>query len=89
MRLTRASTSVTPSGAATRCNRPSASSVRPPRGAAMIWASESRAYDANPEFAAFYRSLQAYRKVLGREGDILVIQPDGEFYKYLRDPAHH
>ena len=58
-------------------------------GEAQALAIRARAYAANPEFAAFYRSLQAYRKVLGREGDILVIQPDGEFYKYLRDPAHH
>jgi len=49
----------------------------------------ARAYGANPEFAAFYRSLQAYRNVLGHEGDVLVIQPDGEFYKYLHDPARH
>jgi modulator of FtsH protease HflC len=52
--------------------------------AAAIYA---RAYGVNPEFAAFYRSLQAYRSALGREGDILVIEPDGEFYKYLHGPA--
>ena len=52
--------------------------------AALIYA---RSYGANPEFAAFYRSLQAYRTALGREGDILVIEPDGDFYKYLRSPA--
>jgi membrane protease subunit HflC len=43
----------------------------------------ARAYGANAEFAAFYRSLQAYKNTLGREGDILVISPDGEFFKYL------
>jgi membrane protease subunit HflC len=58
-------------------------------GDAQAVAIRARAYAANPEFAAFYRSLQAYRNVLGREGDILVIQPDGEFYKYLRSPARH
>ncbi len=58
-------------------------------GDAQAAAIHARAYGGNPEFAAFYRSLQAYRNVLGREGDILVIQPDGEFYKYLRDPARH
>jgi len=47
----------------------------------------ARAYGRNPEFAAFYRSLEAYRTALGREGDVLVIQPDGDFYKYLRSPA--
>ena len=49
----------------------------------------ARSYGANPEFAAFYQSLQAYRTALGREGDVLVIQPEGEFYKYLHSPARH
>ncbi len=48
--------------------------------AAVIY---SRAYGRNPEFAAFYRSMQAYRNSIGREGDIMVVQPDGEFFKYL------
>jgi membrane protease subunit HflC len=39
------------------------------------------------EFFAFYRSLQAYRKTVGREGDVLVLSPDSQFFKYLRDPA--
>jgi membrane protease subunit HflC len=49
----------------------------------------ARSFGRDPEFAAFWRSLQAYRTALGREGDVLVIQPDGEFYKYLRSPARH
>jgi len=58
-------------------------------GDAQAAAIHARAYGSNPEFAAFYRSLQAYRNVLGHEGDILVIQPDGEFYQYLHSPARH
>lgn len=54
--------------------------------AALIYA---RAWGASPEFAAFYRSLAAYRATLGREGDVLVITPDGEFFKYLHNPARH
>jgi modulator of FtsH protease HflC len=54
--------------------------------AATIYA---KAYGRNPEFANFYRSLQAYRNSLGREGDIMVIQPDGDFYRYLRSSARH
>jgi len=54
--------------------------------AAMIYA---RAYGRSPEFATFYRSLQAYRSALGLEGDILVIEPEGDFYKYLRSAARH
>ncbi len=52
--------------------------------AAEIYA---HAYSKDPEFYAFYRSLQAYRSSLGKEGDLLVLAPDGEFFKYLKDPA--
>jgi membrane protease subunit HflC len=49
----------------------------------------ARAYSKNPEFYAFYRSLQAYERSLGKDGDLLVITPDGEFFKYLKDPNKH
>jgi membrane protease subunit HflC len=52
--------------------------------AAAIYAS---AYNKNPEFYAFYRSLQAYRQSLGQDRDLIVISPDGEFFKYLKSPA--
>lgn len=47
----------------------------------------SKAYARDPEFYAFYRSLQAYERSLGKDGDLLVVTPDGEFFKYLKDPA--
>ena len=47
----------------------------------------TRAYGKNPEFAVFYQSLQAYKDSLGRDGDVLVIQPDSDFYKYLHSPG--
>jgi membrane protease subunit HflC len=50
--------------------------------AAAIYA---RAYGRNAEFYAFYRGLQAYRRALGKQGDVLVITPEGEFFKYLKD----
>jgi membrane protease subunit HflC len=52
-------------------------------------AAYAKAYGANPEFAAFYRSLQAYKSSLGRDGDILVIAPEGEFFKYLHSASGH
>lgn len=52
--------------------------------AAAIYA---QAYGRNPELAAFTESLQAYRKVIGQNGDILVITPQGEFFKYLRSAS--
>jgi membrane protease subunit HflC len=48
--------------------------------AAEIYAN---AYTQDPEFYAFYRSIDAYRKSLGNEGDILVLDPNNEFFRYL------
>ena len=45
----------------------------------------ARAYSRNAEFYSFYRGMQAYRRSLGKQGDILVIEPDGEFFKYLKE----
>jgi len=47
----------------------------------------AKAYSKNPEFYAFYRSLQAYERSLGKDGDLIVVSPDGEFFKYLKDPG--
>jgi membrane protease subunit HflC len=59
------------------------------RGEADLAAANAyaKAYGSNPEFAAFYRSLQAYRNTLGRDGDILVLSPEGEFFKYLHSAS--
>lgn len=43
------------------------------------------AYNRNPEFYAFYRSLQAYKNSLGKDGDVMVVSPDSEFFRYMRD----
>tara|TARA_B100001245_G_scaffold29309_1_gene18967 strand:- start:720 stop:1592 length:873 start_codon:yes stop_codon:yes gene_type:complete len=43
----------------------------------------STAYNQDPEFYAFYRSIDAYRNSLGRSGDIMVIDPNNEFFRYL------
>ena len=51
--------------------------------AAEIYA---KAYGRNPEFYAFYRSMQAYREALGRDSDVMVISPDSDFFKYLKQP---
>jgi modulator of FtsH protease HflC len=45
----------------------------------------AKAHARNPEFFSFYRGMQAYRRSLGKQGDVLVLQPDGEFFKYLKD----
>lgn len=52
--------------------------------AAKIYAN---AFGRNAEFYSFYRSLQAYRESLGKQGDVLVISPDSDFFKYLNKPS--
>ena len=47
----------------------------------------AHAYSRDPEFYAFWRSLQAYERSLGKDGDLLVVTPDGEFFRYLKDSA--
>ena len=45
----------------------------------------AQAYNQSPEFYAFYRSLNAYQKVFEKGGDMMVLEPDSEFFKYFKD----
>jgi membrane protease subunit HflC len=45
----------------------------------------SEAYGRDPEFYAFYRSLEAYRNSFRSKSDVLVLDPSSEFFKYLKD----
>ncbi|MCY4212906.1 MAG: protease modulator HflC [Gammaproteobacteria bacterium] len=49
--------------------------------AASIYAS---AFNKDPEFYEFTRSLNAYGKVFADKGDMLVLDPNSEFFKYLK-----
>ena len=49
--------------------------------AAAIYA---QAYGANPEFYAFYRSLEAYKASFRGKSDVMVLDPNGEFFRYFR-----
>ncbi len=57
------------------------------RGAGDARAAEiySEAYAKDRDFYAFYRSMQAYRKAIGRDQDVLVLQPDSDFFKFLQN----
>ncbi|MDJ0709814.1 MAG: protease modulator HflC [Woeseiaceae bacterium] len=48
--------------------------------AAEIYAN---AFNKDPEFYAFYRSINAYKNSIGVEGDVLVLDPNNEFFRYL------
>ena len=52
--------------------------------AAQIYAS---AYNKDPEFYAFYRSIDAYKKSVGISGDVLVLDPNNEFFRYLNQSS--
>jgi modulator of FtsH protease HflC len=51
--------------------------------AASIYAD---AYGTNSEFYSFYRSLEAYQNTFADKGDIMVIDTESDFMKYLKDP---
>ena len=44
----------------------------------------ANAYGKNPEFYAFYRSLEAYRNSFKSKSDVLVLEPSSDFFKYMR-----
>jgi membrane protease subunit HflC len=43
----------------------------------------ANAYNADPEFFQFYRSMQSYRAALGGSGTTMVLSPDSEFFQYF------
>ena len=51
--------------------------------AAAIYAS---AYGQNAEFYAFYKSLESYKQTFKNKGDVLVLEPNSYFFKYMKDP---
>ncbi len=48
-----------------------------------------KAYSQDPEFYAFYRSLEAYRQVFRNKDTIMVLRPDNKFFKYFNEGKHH
>lgn len=49
------------------------------------------AYSKDPEFYAFYKSLQAYKDIFNnnKENNILVLKPDSQFFKYFTTAANN
>jgi membrane protease subunit HflC len=43
----------------------------------------AQAYTKDPEFYSFYRSINAYKNSIGNAGDIMVLDPNNEFFRYL------
>jgi membrane protease subunit HflC len=57
------------------------------QGDAKASATYAQAFQQNPEFYAFYRSLEAYRQSLKNKSDVLVLDPSSDFFKYLKSPS--
>lgn len=56
-------------------------------GDAKSTAIYAAAFGQNPEFYSFYRSLDAYRNSFRSKSDVLVVEPNSEFFKYLKGPG--
>jgi membrane protease subunit HflC len=46
----------------------------------------SEAFGKNPEFYAFYRSMEAYKQSFSSRNDVMVLQPNSEFFRYMKSP---
>ncbi|MET0507354.1 MAG: protease modulator HflC [Burkholderiaceae bacterium] len=59
------------------------------RGAGDAKASRAYAdaYGKNPDFASFYRSLEAYRASFSDRNDLMVVDPSSEFFRHFRGPV--
>lgn len=47
----------------------------------------AEAFGQDPEFYAFTRSLRAYQDAFNGSGDVLLVQPDSDFFRYLKDSS--
>jgi membrane protease subunit HflC len=45
----------------------------------------AKAYTKNPEFYAFYRSINAYKSTFNDKSDLMVLEPDTDFFKYFNN----
>jgi membrane protease subunit HflC len=53
-------------------------------GDAKAAATYAQAFNQNPEFYAFYRSLEAYRNSFKSKNDVIVVEPNSDFFKYMK-----
>jgi len=59
------------------------------RGKGDAKASEiyANAFNRNQDFFSFHRSLNAYRNTFGRGGDVMILQPESDFFRYFKERA--
>ena len=56
-------------------------------GDAKASALYAAAFGRDPEFYAFYRSLEAYKRSFKNKSDVMVVDPSSDFFKYLKNPG--
>ncbi len=56
-------------------------------GDSQAAATYSNAFQKDAEFYAFWRSVDAYKQSFKNKGDVLVLEPTSDFFKYLKNPA--
>jgi len=56
-------------------------------GDAKASAIYAQAYGVNPDFYAFYRSLEAYKATFRNRSDMMVLDPNSEFFRFFRNPG--
>ncbi|MBL8481579.1 MAG: protease modulator HflC [Rhodocyclaceae bacterium] len=54
-------------------------------GDAKAASTYAQAFEQNPEFFAFYRSMIAYEKTFRGRGDMIVLEPNSDFFRYLKN----
>ena len=52
-------------------------------GDAIATATYASAFNKDPEFYDFTRSLKAYKGTFNNKGDVLLLDPDSDYFKYL------
>lgn len=53
-------------------------------GDAIAAATYAKAYKQDPEFYSFIRSLEAYRNTFNSKNDIMILEPDSDFFNYMK-----
>jgi len=56
-------------------------------GDASATAIYADAYQKDPEFFSFTRSLNAYRETFNSKGDFLLLDPESDYFRYLKNGA--
>lgn len=45
------------------------------------------AFGKDPSFAQFWRSMEAYRNTFRDKGNVMVLEPNSDFFRYMRSPG--